>query len=485
MKREIVGVIAAAGKGIRLRPRTDSTQKAMFRIGDAPVLERNIMIMRDQLGIRQVFILVGHLKEQITGHFGDGKRVGVDIKYVEVKDVEAGIARGVSDLAPFVSREFCLMLGDEVYQNSNHKDLLQFLDAEFSAVCAVKQVRNPQLIKKNYSITLEGSRISTLTEKPEVISNNYLGCGTFLFRPSVFEFIGRTPASSKSGRVEIVDVINLMAQDTGKVYPFFLEGGYVNVNSIDDYNSANYMVRAAEFDAKSISLVVPAYNEEYSIGLIIDSFKDLVDEIVVVDGNSSDATAAVAANAGAIVLSGGFNGYGGALKAGMEKARGDIIILVEADGSFFSRDLKKILEYLKDADMVVGTRTTKQMIEQAANMKSLLRIGNIVVAKLIEVLWLRAKAPRLTDVGCTYRGIWKSAFQEIRGSLHGVGPEFSPEMIIEVMRHNMRLIEIPITYSGRVAGRSKFSGSIFGVIKTAMKMLIMIFGKRLGWEFSK
>ncbi|MCX5713516.1 MAG: hypothetical protein NT033_01615 [Candidatus Omnitrophica bacterium] len=111
-------------------------------------------------------------------------------------------------------------------------------------------------------------------------------------------------------------------------------------------------------------------------------------------------------------------------------------------------------------------------------MHVLLRWGNVVVAKLIEFLWLYKNEPRLTDVGCTYRGIWKSVYLEIKGSLAAAGPEFSPEMIIEAMHHNKRIIEIPITYSGRIGGESKFSKSIFSNIRTASKMLKLIFYKK-------
>jgi dTDP-glucose pyrophosphorylase len=420
------------------------------------------------------------LKEQIVEYFKDGSSLDVSIQYLQVKNVATGLARGIAELRGQITGEFCMILADEVYSRSNHSDLLKFLDTDFSAVCGIKRVRNPLLIRKNYSVTIDNERITSLVEKPIHLPNNFLGCGTFLFKPGIFDAIDKTPVSPRSKRVEFIDAINVLARQQRSVHPFVLEGGYVNVNSIDDYNAANYLMRDTDFAQKTVSVVVPAYNEEGSIELVLENYREHVSEVIVANGNSKDNTAAVATRAGARVITGNFRGYGDALKAGMDAARGDIIILTEADGSFFARDLGKILEYLKDADMVIGTRTTKQMIEQAANMNPLLRMGNIVVAKLIELLWLRTKAPRLTDVGCTYRGIWKSAYMEIRDSLHGVGPEFSPEMIIEVMQHNMRLIEIPVTYSGRVAGESKFSGNMFGVAKTALKMLGIIFRKRFG-----
>ena len=90
----------------------------------------------------------------------------------------------------------------------------------------------------------------------------------------------------------------------------------------------------------------------------------------------------------------------------------------------------------------VSGEVEKQMIEQAANMNFSLRIGNLIFAKLIELLWLYKSEPRLTDVGCTYRAIWKEVFYDIRDSLKGVGPEFSPEMRIYLPLSIMEILFI-------------------------------------------
>jgi UDP-N-acetylglucosamine diphosphorylase / glucose-1-phosphate thymidylyltransferase / UDP-N-acetylgalactosamine diphosphorylase / glucosamine-1-phosphate N-acetyltransferase / galactosamine-1-phosphate N-acetyltransferase len=479
MKTTLKGLIPAAGKGLRLYPYTHRTAKTLLNIDGVPILQRNIELMRDSLGIHEIYIIIGYKKSDIRTRFGNGEKLGVKIEYIEVQEVEKGLADGILSAENYFQESaFCVILGDELYYNSNHKDLLKMLDTDFSAVCAIKEVNHSYIIRKNYSVEIEAGLITSLVEKPEEVKNNFLGCGTYLFKPDIFKYIRSTPASTRSKRIELIDVINLMAKKEGKVRPFMLSGNYINVNNIDDYNAANCMLRSVNFKSKKTSLIIPAYNEALSIGHVIDDFKGKVDEIVVVNNNSRDDTEKIAKEKGARVLTGSFKGYGAALKFGMDNAAGDIFILTEADGSFFSRDLGKILEYLKDSDMALGTRTTKQMIEQAANMNFLLRWGNVTVAKLIELLWLSSNEPRLTDVGCTYRGIWKSAYREIRDCLNGPGTEFSPEMIIEAIRHNKRVIEIPVTYSGRIGGESKFSSNIFANAKTAVGMLKLIFRKK-------
>ena len=156
---------------------------------------------------------------------------------------------------------------------------------------------------------------------------------------------------------------------------------------------------------------------------------------------------------------------------------GDILIVAEADHSFHAKDLDKLLEYLKDADMVIGTRTTREMIEQGTNMRGPVRWGNVAVGKLVEALWWNQQ-PRFTDVGCTYRGIWKEAWHNIRDRMHGTGPEFSPEMMIEILRARRRVIEIPISYYARASGSSKHSANYWRISRTALRMLNTILRKR-------
>jgi hypothetical protein len=137
----------------------------------------------------------------------------------------------------------------------------------------------------------------------------------------------------------------------------------------------------------------------------------------------------------------------------------------------------KMLEFLKDCDMVIGTRTTRQMIEQGANMDWFLRWGNIFLGKLVEFLWW-SDEPRFTDVGCTYRVIWKDMFNLIKDNLNSGGSEFSPEMMIEMLKARRRVIEIPVSYYRRFGGESAHSGSKLKSLKTGSKMLSLILSKR-------
>jgi dTDP-glucose pyrophosphorylase len=471
-----IGVIAAAGKGQRIHPRSRHIPKVLLEVDGKPLLTRHLELLRDALAIRTVYVIIGYLGDQIRAHYGDGAAFGLDLRYIENPHVDLGLASALLVLEPHVNEPFVLLLGDEIYLDSNHPELTQ-ITAPYRAVCAVYPTDDPEVIRKNYAVTIENGRITGLVEKPEQAPSPYAGCGTYLFTPEIYRDAHETSPSPRTGRLELTDVIDRAARAGAAVLPFELRGQYFNVNTVDDLHAANFACRTARFDQRRVSLVIPAFNESAAIGHVIRDFRDHCDEIVVMDNCSSDGTAAIARDLGCIVHSRPLRGYGDALKQGMDSATGDILVLVEADATFRARDLGKLLEYLKDADMVIGTRTTRQMIQQGANMAGPLRWGNVFVGKLVEALWWKVE-PRFTDVGCTYRALWRDAYTKIRPYLTRDDAAFSPEMMVEMLRMQARVIEIPVSYYRRRGGISKHSGSLWKSVRTGLKMLGLIFRKR-------
>ena len=468
-------LIPAAGRGLRAWPKASALPKVLLEIDGKPVLQRNIEILRDCLGIRDITIIVGYLQEQIRRFFGGGSELGVSIRYVDCKNPDIGLARGMLLSRDQFREPFVTILGDELYLGSNHRRLLDDLPPDFDAVCGLLRTGDLHQIKRNYSVRVEEGRITRLVEKPEKIENGLLGCGTYVFSPRIFDAIETTPPSVRSGRVELTDAIGRLE----RVYPFLLEGRYFNINTIDDFNYANFVVRQAGFQSRCVSVVIPAYNEEQSIGYTVRDFQGLVHEIFVVDNSSTDRTAEVARAAGARVETVHLIGYGDTIRYGLDHATGDILVVVEADLSFRARDLGKMLEYLKDADMVVGTRTTRELVEQGTNMRGPVRWGNVIVAKFVELLWWSLE-PRFTDVGCTYRALWKETYQAIRPLLRGVGPELSPEMMVAALEVRKRIIEVPVSYHRRIGGESKHSANYYRIGRTATRMLRAILSHRFG-----
>lgn len=234
------------------------------------------------------------------------------------------------------------------------------------------------------------------------------------------------------------------------------------------------------FLGRRVSVIIPAYNEAATIAAVVDDFRahGAVDEVLVVDNRSRDDTGSIALSRGARVVREESPGYGCACRRGFEEAAGEIVILTEADGSFRAHDVDKLLAYIDSAPLILGTRTTRQMVQQGANMGFLVRWCNVAMAKILEGLWFFPHEPRLTDVGCSYRALTKTAWATIRTGCQHPGPAFSPEMICEAYRNGMRVVEIPVHYYARLGGESKHSDSFGNLARTAMKMFFTILRKR-------
>ena len=228
---------------------------------------------------------------------------------------------------------------------------------------------------------------------------------------------------------------------------------------------------------KYVSVVLPAYNEESHIRHAVEDFflPGVVDEVVVVDNNSRDRTAEEAAKTPARIVTETAQGYGHALRRGLKEATGDLVILAEPDGTFVGRDILKLLAYSDDFDMVCGTRTTRELIWAQANMGWFLRVGNWAVAKLMQILH---DGPSLTDCGCTLRLIHKSAIEKIHGRLKVGGSHFLPEMVILALKCDLRVIEVPVNYRGRV-GESKITGTLKGTLLTGFRMIGLVLRSRI------
>jgi len=231
------------------------------------------------------------------------------------------------------------------------------------------------------------------------------------------------------------------------------------------------------WNGKTVSVVFPAYNEEPNIAAAVNDFlvPSVVDEVIVVNNNSQDRTGEYAAAAGARVVLETKQGYGAALQRGLREAKGEFVILAEPDGTFVGRDVIKLLAYSEDFDMVCGTRTTRELIWEQANMGWFLRLGNIVVAKLLQFLF---NAPSLSDCGCTLRLVRRDALGKFREQLTVNASHFLPEMVILALRQHLKVIEIPVNYRGRI-GESKITGSLKGAIKTGTNMIRLILRYRL------
>ena len=212
-----------------------------------------------------------------------------------------------------------------------------------------------------------------------------------------------------------------------------------------------------------IAVAVTAYNDAQATASTVRDFlgQPGVIEVLVIDNNSTDRTAELAVKAGARVIHEPRQGYGYACIRGLAEAsrvpNADLVALVEGDGTFAADDLKKFLAYIGQADMVVGNRVVRGLVEPGSQMDYFFTWGNMAVAFLLRLRFWDSQflgVATISDVGCTFRVIHRQALEQILPELTVGGYHFSPHMMLVALRHQLTLLEIPITFRRRV-GRSK------------------------------
>jgi glycosyltransferase involved in cell wall biosynthesis len=217
-----------------------------------------------------------------------------------------------------------------------------------------------------------------------------------------------------------------------------------------------------------LALIIPALNEEAALRCLLAELpRDFASWVIVVDNGSTDATATVARDAGALVVCEPTRGYGRACFTGFKTADSlgaETIVFMDGDGSDDPADLPLILAPISEgrADFVIGSRVSKRAERGAVPPQA--RLGNWLVSRLIGVLY----GVRLHDVG-SFRAIRSSllAALDMREMTFG----WPVEMLVKAARARYRIVEIPIHYRRRSHGRSKVAGTLIGSIKAAYWML--------------
>ena len=445
-----IGVIAAAGKGTRAYPKTSFIPKPLFKIENQSILEHNVNLLIEKFKVEKIYIVVGHLKQQVLEEMSAIQKK-VKIQLEAHNWTQKGLASDIASLESKILDPFILILGDEFYYKSNHEAFLESFSQHPDLIASIGITKTNLLnrIRKNYSVELNEDQIINLIEKPEDPPNDLLGLGSYLFSPQYFSYFKTTPPSPKSGVIEITEVIDRMAKNSKRVFATMIKCDYFNINSMQDYHQALYEVRNFQFKNYKSSIIFSAHESKRSIADVVRDFEGLANEIVVVTESQvqdQHLKEIESSNFKLISAPSGINFHvGEQVRRGIEACDGEIIVVVAADGSFRAKDYPKLLEYLKDSDMVIGTRTTRQMIEQGANLKPLMRLVNLFLGKLIEIFWW-GQEPRFTDIDCQYFAMWKNSYEKLCPELHCKDHLYVGELMIEFVRSHLRVIEIPISY---------------------------------------
>ena len=219
-------------------------------------------------------------------------------------------------------------------------------------------------------------------------------------------------------------------------------------------------------------MVLMTYAEGDSIREVIEGFlaTGVVDEVLVVDNNAEAGTREQVLATSARLIEEPRQGYGHATRRGLLEADGDLVVLAEPDGTFLPSDVQKLLVYSDECDVVLGTRTTREMIWAGANMDWFLRWGNWAVAKMIEVLY---NTSHLSDVGCTYRVLRRPMAQHVAANMTVGGSHAGVEIMLLTITSGARFVEIPVNYLPRV-GVSSVTGKRILAVRVGLRMIQLI-----------
>jgi glycosyltransferase involved in cell wall biosynthesis len=218
-----------------------------------------------------------------------------------------------------------------------------------------------------------------------------------------------------------------------------------------------------------ISVIIPAFNEEQSIGLVLTALpKNLIHEIIVVDNNSTDNTSRFAYEKGARVVEEERQGYGSAcLKGISELDNPEIVVFLDGDYSDYPEEIEKLVAPIEsgEIDFVLGSRMILPESRLALPPQS--RYGNQLAVFLIRIFF----SHQYTDLG-PFRAIRYNSLKSI--CMQDTNFGWTVEMQIKAVQKGLRILEIPVKYRDRI-GVSKITGTFSGTVKAGTKIIYTIF----------
>ncbi|HEY5919960.1 MAG TPA: glycosyltransferase family 2 protein [Chryseolinea sp.] len=224
---------------------------------------------------------------------------------------------------------------------------------------------------------------------------------------------------------------------------------------------------------KIIKVIIPAFNEENGVGQVIREIpSDLVDEIIVVNNASTDATERIAVDLGATVLREPVPGYGRACLKGIDyltrcPTQPDIVVFLDADRSDYPDQMHMLVKPIVDgnADLVIGSRSLGRREKGSMTFQQL--FGNWLATGLLRLFY----DVRFSDLG-PFRAIKFASLLELNMQDKTYG--WTVEMQLKAARKKFRCVEVPVDYRKRI-GFSKISGTLKGTLMAGYKIIATIF----------
>ena len=214
---DYVGAILAAGRGIRMGALGERYPKPLLPVANEPLIVHHLRTLRG-LGIKEIYIVVGHGATQIVRALGEGSRFGVHIVYVD-QLTPLGSAHALGRLAPHLERPFVLMLGDYYAFVPELARMLERAESTKGSVMAAKVESDRRALCEACTLEVnKDGRVLRIVEKPKVPPSDLKGCGIYVFQPEIFDAVRRTPRTALRDEYEITVSIELYIQAGHPLY---------------------------------------------------------------------------------------------------------------------------------------------------------------------------------------------------------------------------------------------------------------------------
>jgi len=241
-------IIPAGGRGTRLRPFTYAIPKELMIVGDKPIIEHNILAMKDA-GIYNISIVLSNNKHAIMNYLGSGDRLGVNLTYL-IQDEPKGVASGIYEGRKLIrerDKEFVVTWGDSFIWPYAIKEVIEHYNSnEHDAFIGIRDNENPYRVG---IVELKNSRIVNAVEKPGNKATSKFGMpGIYIFKvPLIFDMI-KEQKPGYGEEYQITDTIQNLITGGYQVGYHIIKSNYIDVGTFDDWKRANEFMWRETFD---------------------------------------------------------------------------------------------------------------------------------------------------------------------------------------------------------------------------------------------